>query len=75
MADAFARYESLKKANPGEDNVVLAQLASADAIVSAVDELRKQVVTASEELVEVVYDMIHADDFDDEDDFEEEFDN
>lgn len=70
MADAFHRYEPLKKTSPDEDSVVLATLASADAVVAAIDDLRKQVVKSGEELDELIYDLINnIDDFDDDDDF------
>lgn len=61
MADAFQRFEALKKTSPNEDTVVLAQLASADAIVAAVDDLKKQVIESAEALAEVVYDIINED--------------
>lgn len=75
MADAFSRYEALKKTSPDEERFVLAQLASADAIVAAIDDLKKQVVESAEALAEVVYDIINEgydDDFDQDEDYDDQ---
>lgn len=65
MADSFARFEALKRVSGNTEPPncsELAALASADAVASAVDSLRLQVIRSTEELIEALYDYSDFDD-------------